>query len=156
MGRVDVPQGWETLVVLVVGLAEAEMESGEQFVYDGARLYSEDVADMLLPSMLCLAQGVADYVGMGNLGYEFGFDTDSKAAFPLYAKGVTGDGASFQFHRVAPFLVEVFDSYVLENRADVARVFEAAAQTLDASFTLEQRARVGRARDTGAQHEPRT
>lgn len=146
---------WDAYEILVTGMARAEREKGEIFLYDGAPLYPEDVADMLLPSMICLAQGVSRYVGMGDLGYDCAFEEDSKDTFPLAVRRV-GGGAPF--HKVAPFLVEVFDSYVMENRADVARVFEAAAQTLDPDFTLSRNARVGR-EAAGAQarssHEPR-
>lgn len=132
---------WDAYEILVTGMARAEREKGEAFLYDGASLYPEDVADMLLPSMICLAQGVSRYVGMGELGYECVFEDDSEDAFPLAARRV---GTEAPFHKVAPFLVEVFDSYVMENRADVSRVFEAAAQTIDPDFTLSRNARVGR------------
>jgi hypothetical protein len=76
---------WESLNTLVVGLAEAELARGQHFVYDGSSLLAEDVADMLLPSILCLAQGVARYVDMGELGYEFDIAPNSGDAFPLQA-----------------------------------------------------------------------
>ncbi len=136
-------KSWDSLNTLVSGLAEDEFGKGGQFVYDGARLYPEDVADMLLPSILCLAQGVSRYVGMGDFGYEYGFEPESKEAFPLVARASVEAGLA-PFHRVAPFVVEVFDSYVMENRADIARVFEAAAQILDEDFTLERNTRIGR------------
>ena len=41
-------------------------------------------------------------------------------------------------------MVEAFDSYVLENRADIARVFEAAARMIYPDFTLERNTRTGR------------
>jgi len=131
---------WESLSTLVSGLAEAEFERGKQFLYGGAPIFSEDVADMLLPSILCLAQGVSRYVGMGEFGYEYKFDLDTKEAFPLVA---SPSGQMAPFHLVAPFVVEVFESYVLANHANVARVFEAAAQTLDAEFTLERNTQFG-------------
>lgn len=137
----ETQQSWDSLNTLVSGLAEAEFGRGEQFVYDGARLYPEDVADMLLPSILCLAQGVSRYVGMGEFGYDYGLDAETKDAFPLSAFPA---GKIAPFHRIAPFVVEAFDSYVLENRADIARVFEAAAQTIYPDFTLERNTRVGR------------
>lgn len=132
---------WDLLKTLVSGLAEREFGRGEQFLYDGARLFPEDVADMLLPSMLCLAQGVCSYVGMGEFGYKYGFESDSQEAFPFAAYQCD---KPVPFHRVAPFVVEVFDSYVLEHRADIARVFEAAAQMLDQNFSLEKNTRLGR------------
>ena len=122
-------------------MAEAEFGRGEQFVYDGARLYPEDVADMLLPSILCLAQGVSRYVGMGEFGYDYALDPETTEAFPLAASPV---GQIAPFHRIAPFVVEAFDSYVIENRADIARVFEVAVQTIYPDFTLERNTRVGR------------
>ena len=137
----EAQQSWESLNTLVAGLAEAEFGRGEQFVYDGARLYPEDVADMLLPSILCLAQGVSRYVGMGEFGYDYALDPETTEAFPLDASPV---GQIAPFHRIAPFVVEAFDSYVIENRADIARVFEAAVQTIYPDFTLERNTRVGR------------
>lgn len=138
----ETQKSWESLNTLVSGLAEAEFGRGEQFVYDGARLYPEDVADMLLPSILCLAQGVSRYVGMGEFGYGYGLELGgTKEAFPLTASPV---GQIAPFHRIAPFVVEAFDSYVVENRADIARVFEAAAQTIYPDFTLERNTRIGR------------
>ena len=137
----EAQQSWESLNTLVAGLAEAEFGRGEQFVYDGARLYPEDVADMLLPSILCLAQGVSRYVGMGEFGYDYALDPETTEAFPLAASPV---GQIAPFHRIAPFVVRAFDSYVIENRADIARVFEAAVQTIYPDFTLERNTRVGR------------
>lgn len=137
-------QTWQSLSKLVEGLAEADQRQGSDslFMYDGMRIHPEDVADMLLPSMLCLAQGVSRYVGMGEFGYEFKIepDTSASAAFPLSA---TPSGEIAPFHRIAPFVLEVFDSYVLENRMNVARVFEAAAQMIHPEFTLEQNTRMG-------------
>ena len=137
----ETQKSWESLNTLVSGLAEAEFGRGEQFVYDGARLYPEDVADMLLPSILCLAQGVSRYVGMGEFGYDYALDPETTEAFPLAASPV---GQIAPFHRIAPFVVEAFDSYVIENRADIARVFEVAVQTIYPDFTLERNTRVGR------------
>ena len=141
MGHETTQSSWESLSTLISGLAEAEFGRGEQFVYDGARLYPEDVADMLLPSILCLAQGVSRYVGMGEFGYDYALDPETTEAFPLAASPV---GQIAPFHRIAPFVVEAFDSYVIENRADIARVFEAAVQTIYPDFTLERNTRVGR------------
>lgn len=135
-------KSWESLMTLVTGLAEREHAQGTQFLYDRARLFPEDVADMLLPSVICLAQGVSRYVGMGEFGYDYKLDPESKEAFPLVA--VRNIDKLAPFHRVGPFVVEVFDSYVLEHRADVARVFEAAAQSIHPDFTLERNTRVGR------------
>ena len=137
----EAQKSWESLNTLVSGLAEAEFARGEQFMYDGARLYPEDVADMLLPSILCLAQGVSRYVGMGEFGYDYALDPETTEAFPLAASPV---GQIAPFHRIAPFVVEAFDSYVIENRADIARVFEVAVQTIYPDFTLERNTRVGR------------
>ena len=137
----ETQKSWESLNTLVSGLAEAEFGRGEQFVYDGARLYPEDVADMLLPSILCLAQGVSRYVGMGEFGYDYALDPETTEAFPLAASPV---GQIAPFHRIAPFVVEAFDSDVIENRADIARVFEVAVQTIYPDFTLERNTRVGR------------
>lgn len=133
---------WGALTTLVSGLAEREAAQGTQFLYGGARLFPEDVADMLLPSVVCLAQGVSRYVGMGEFGYSYKLDSASTEAFPLVAERSPAKLAPF--HVMAAFAVEVFDSYVLEHRADVARVFEAAAQTIHPDFTLERNTRTGR------------
>lgn len=132
---------------LVSSLAESEFGRGKQFVYDGARLYPEDVADMLLPSILCLAQGMAEYVDMGEFGYEFDIKPESQDAFPLQAS----PRSRRTFHLVAPFVLDAFDSYVVEFRADVAKVFEAAAQLIYPDFTLERNTRVGRGLPTSIQ-----
>lgn len=147
----EMGRNWEALETLVTGLAEAEFGGGGQFLYDGARLFPEDVSEMLLPSIVCLAQGVCRYVDMGEFGYDYGFERDTKSAFPLVAR--PGGEKVAPFHLVAPFVVEVFDSYVLEHRNDVARVFEAAAQTLDPDFTLERVTREGRERARGIQQQ---
>ena len=148
MGHETTQSSWESLSTLISGLAEAEFGRGEQFVYDGARLYPEDVADMLLPSILCLAQGVARYVDMGDFGYDFDIEPESQGAFPLQA---SPKDRIAPFHLIAPFVVEAFDSYVIECRADVAKVFEAAAQLIYPDFALERNTRVGRGLPTSIQ-----
>lgn len=132
---------WESLITLVTGLADAESARGLEFFYKGSKLYSEDVADLLMPSILCLAQGTSSVLGMGNFGYSYSMEGNSQPGeFPLSA---TPNGAIAPFHRIAPFVVHAFDSYVLKNHADITYVFEAAAQTINFEFTLKRNTRLG-------------
>ena len=94
------------------------------------------------------AAQVAKYVGMGEFGYDFDIAPESQEAFPLQA---SPKGRVAPFHLIAPFVVEAFDSYVIECRADVAKVFEAAAQLIYPDFTLERNTRVGRGLPTSIQ-----
>ena len=133
-------ESWAALDKLVRGRAELEIKKGDEFLCDGARLYPDEVSDLLLPSMLCLADSLTRYMGMGGSGYEYRLDNEAGGAFPLVASAPSG---VVPFHRVAPFVDYVFDVYVLENRAEVARVIEIAVKTMDDSFSLERNTRMG-------------
>lgn len=56
---------------LLTGLADQEILAGAQFRHDNATLYPDEVADLLLPSALSLAQDLSRRLGMGTWGYAF-------------------------------------------------------------------------------------
>ena len=40
---------------LLTGLATVEVDKGNEFFYQGSKLYPDEVADLMLPSVLCLS-----------------------------------------------------------------------------------------------------
>lgn len=120
---------------LLTGLADQAVKQGHDFLYDGARLYADEVADLMLPSVMCIAQDVAERVGLGSLGYRFMLGPKQAVGFPLLMEPV---GEAKRFFEVAPFLTEVFDGEVMDSRLDLARLFESAARLLKPEFDLER------------------
>lgn len=121
---------------LVTGLVDQEILTGTEFVYDGAALYADEVADLMLPSVLCIAQDVSGRLGMGDFGYRFAISTPDTIGFPLVMQQVVPDAK--RFFEVAPFVADVFDSEVMKCRADLARLFESAARVVKADFCLRK------------------
>ena len=117
---------------LVLGLADQAIRRGEKFFYDGGELHADDVADIGLPSILCIAQDVSSRAGLGGFGYQFKMDQPNPV-FPLHAVQV---GERARFFDVAPFVSEVFHGEVMDCRQDLAVLFEAAAQLLLPGFSL--------------------
>jgi hypothetical protein len=120
---------------LLTGLVDQEIKRGESFMYDGSKLFADEVATLLLPSVVCLAQDVASRVGLGDFGYKFSLEA-VKPGLPL--KGVRDADAAAMFMEVAPFIAEVFEGEVMDSRHDIVRVFEAAVRTFRPDFSLEQ------------------
>lgn len=122
----------EQLRRLVLGLTDQAIVRGDEFRYDGGLLHADDVADIALPSILCLAQDLSVRYGVGSFGYEFKMD-EPNPVFPLHAVSVDGD---VNFSKVAPFISEVFHGEVMDCRQDLAVLFETAAQLVRPGFNL--------------------
>lgn len=118
---------------LLTGLADQETLAGAQFLYDGATLYPDEVADLLLPSVLCLAQDLSRRLGMGTWGYAFALGAPEAVGFPLL---VRAPARGPLFLEVAPFATQVFTVQLMACRDDVARLFEAAARLVRPEFSL--------------------
>lgn len=123
----------EQLRRLITGLADQEIVNGREFGYDGQALYADDVADIGLPSILCIAQELSGRLGQGGLGYRFEIKDKPNPVFPLYA--IPGDAAP-AFFKVSPFVMEVFQGEVLDCRMDLALLFETAAQLVRPGYSL--------------------
>lgn len=117
---------------LVIGLADQDIKDGQGFGYDGGVLHAEEVADLALPSILCLAQDLSQRLGVGDLGYRFELAT-ANPVFPLHA---LHERQGVGFSAAAPFVTEVFEHEVRECRHDLARLFEMAAQRVQPDYTL--------------------
>jgi hypothetical protein len=124
----------DQLRVLVIGLADQEIKAGRNFKFDGGDLHADEVAELITPSMLCIAQRLSERLGTGDFGFQFELG-DANPVFPLHAKRVS---ANVRFFQVAPFVTEVFERNVLACRADLSQVFELAAQTLHPEFSLSE------------------
>jgi hypothetical protein len=119
---------------LITGLADQKIKEGEKFNYDGSNFHAEDVAICLLPSILVLAQGLSERLGIGSFGYRFALTHEPNPVFPLMAE--LQEGASPVFLRLAPFVQEVFNTQVMDCRHDLLQLFEAAARLLEPTFTV--------------------
>lgn len=121
---------------LVTGLVDLEILTGKEFVYDGAALHADEVADLMLPSVMCIAQDVAGRLGMGDFGYTFAIGAPESVGFPLVM--AQRAQAPKRFLEVAPFVAEVFDGKVMDCRDDLAKLFESAARVVRADFCLHK------------------
>ena len=110
---------------LVTGLATVEVDKGNEFYYQGSKLYPDEVADLMLPSIVCIAQDVSARIGLGDFGYRFDIGSGSPTSFPLMMTRVDDKK---RFFEIAPFVVEVFDAEVVECRHDLVKLFESAAR----------------------------
>jgi hypothetical protein len=97
---------------LCEGLADREIRSGTRFLYDGSPLHADEVSDLLLPSLLCTSLDL-----------------------PIVMQPTSQPKL---FLEIAPFVVEVFDGKLMDCRADLLRLFEAAAQVIRPDFSLER------------------
>ncbi len=118
---------------LVTGLADQEIKAGRAFYYDGGVMYADDVANVALPSILCIAQDLSQRLGVGGFGYHFKMGAPNPV-FPLHA---IPERPAPRFFGVAPFITEVFDGEVMDCRHDLALLFQAAAQLLRPEFRLD-------------------
>jgi len=118
---------------LLIGLVDQEIIKGKEFVYDSGKLYADEVADLMLPSVLCLASDVAVRLGLGSLGYQFSLAQSAADGLPLVMQRADGAVA---FSKVAPFVVEIFDGEMMDCRLDLARLFETAARLVNPEFVL--------------------
>ncbi|WP_028632682.1 hypothetical protein [Pseudomonas parafulva] len=112
---------------LLTGLADQAIVRGEQFVYDGGALYADDVADIGLVSVLCLAQALSVSTGLGGFGYEFQLAAPANPIFPIHG---TPPKEPPDFFRVAPFVAAVFHADVLDARTDLTLLYRAAERAL--------------------------
>lgn len=110
---------------LVTGLATVEIDKGNEFFYQGSKLYPDEVADLMLPSIVCIAQDVSARIGLGDFGYRFDIGSGSPTSFPLVMTRVDDKK---RFFEIAPFVVEVFDAEVVECRHDLVKLFESAVR----------------------------
>lgn len=124
---------FESLRRLVTGLADQEIRAGRGFTYDGGVMHADDVAEVALPSILCIAQDLAQRLGVGDFGYRFEM-REPNPVFPLHA---LLERPPSRFFEVAPFVTEVFDGEVMDCRHDLALLFEAAAKLLRPGFNLD-------------------
>lgn len=153
---------WNSLGDFVTAWVKSELDRGSpDFKYEGARLFPEEVTDMLLPSIMCMTQNLMDRVGgeFGKSGFEFDLDFKSNEAFPLVAKACD---SMPPLHIAVVFMTQVLegenmDFNVSNNRSDVARIFERAAQMIHPGFSLDRNTRVERNEVTfnSQQPEPR-
>lgn len=121
---------------LVCGMADQDIRDDKPFFYGGGRLLAEDVANLGMPSILCLADRLSVNLGLGPLGYRFALVARGGSGFPLTAERATEHPVQ-PFASVAPVLYEVFMSDVRDCRQDLAQLFERAARVLDPAFSLE-------------------
>ncbi|MBH3383292.1 hypothetical protein I5S53_04775 [Pseudomonas juntendi] len=115
---------------LLTGLADQAIVRGEQFIYDGGELYADDVAEIGLLAVLCIAQALSERAGLGGFGYEFQLAAPANPVFPIHASApqVLPD-----FFKVAPFVSAVFHNEVLNAKQDLTLLYHAAVQRLRAS-----------------------
>ena len=118
---------------LVTGLADQEIKAGRGFAYDGGVMYADDVVEVALPSILCIAQDLSRRLGVEYFGYRFEMG-EPNPIFPLHA---ILERPAPRFFEVAPFITEVFDGEVMGCRQDLALLFEAAAKLLRPEFNLD-------------------
>ncbi|MGO3987610.1 hypothetical protein ABI582_24965 [Pseudomonas sp. SAS7] len=112
---------------LLTGLADQAIVRGEQFIYDGGELYADDVAEIGLVAVLCIAQALSERAGLGGFGYEFQMAAPANPVFPIHASPpqVLPD-----FFKVAPFVSAVFHSEVMDARQDLTLLYHAAVLRL--------------------------
>lgn len=120
---------------LFIGMADQEIRAGKDFLYDGGKLHADEVADLMLPSVVCIAQDLSDRLGLGAFGYRFTLGASVPVGFPVSMERVADDK---RFFEVAPFVVEVFEGEVMDCRLDLARLFESAARLVQADFSLDR------------------
>lgn len=123
---------------LFIGLADQEIRQGKDFLYDGGRLHADEVADLMLPSVVCIAQELSNRLGLGGFGYRFALGANTSHGFPLSMDWMPDDTAAKRFFEIAPFVVEVFEGEVIDCRLDLARLFESAVRLLQPDFSLDR------------------
>lgn len=121
------------LSVLLTAMADCEIRRGRSIHYDGAPLHADEVADLMLPSVICRAQRMAEDVEFGSWGYRFAIVRESPGAFPLVMQR---EGSLHRFLEVAPFVAMVFETQVMSCN-DLARFFESAARVIRPRFSLD-------------------
>ncbi|MDH0617478.1 hypothetical protein N5C40_02030 [Pseudomonas fulva] len=108
---------------LLTGLADQAIVRGEPFIYDGGELYADDVADITLTSVLCLAQALSRRTGLGGFGYGFHVAAPANPIFPIH---MSAPQEPPDFFQIAPFVAAVFHADVLEARHDLSALYRAA------------------------------
>ncbi|MDB6007895.1 MAG: hypothetical protein JWL65_145 [Gammaproteobacteria bacterium] len=122
------------LHTLLAALAGYEIRRGCSLNYDGAPLHADEVADLMLPSVICRAQRMAEEVEFGSWGYRFAIVRESPGAFPLVMQR---EGSLHRFLEVAPFVATVFETQVMSCHNDLARFFENVARIIRPRFSLD-------------------
>lgn len=117
---------------LIVGLSDQENKKGSKFYYDNGEIYPDDMAEIALPSILCLAQHLSNQLGMGELGYRFKIG-EPNPIFPL----IVEEENPSEFMVIAPYVTEIFLKEVLHHRNDLAVLYEAAAMIVSSGYSLE-------------------
>src|SRR5690606_31971324 len=111
---------------LLIGLSDQKIKNGDTFKYDGASLFSSDVGNIALPAALCLADMLSQGLGMGGAGFEFRMG-EPNPIFPIEMTQIKRR----EFFEVAPFLAEVFEGIVYEQRHDLTGLYVMAAQAMN-------------------------
>ena len=120
---------------LLTGLVDQEIKGGKEFQYDGSKMHADEVADLMLPSVLCIAQDVSIRLGLGGFGFTFSIGETPGGTFPMILED---SGECKRFFEIAPLLTEVFDGEVMDCRLDLARLFESAAKLINKDFSLDE------------------
>lgn len=119
---------------LLFGLADQAIQRGVEFTFDGSKIYADEVANLGKNSIVCLANALADRLGVGALGVECSL---SQEAAPFNIFPLVADFRDVQFVAIAPFVAEVFERGVLvspTSSLDMIEVFESAARIVDPNY----------------------
>jgi hypothetical protein len=122
------------LSVLLTALADYEIRRGRPIHYDGATLHADEVADLMLPSVICRAQHMAEELELGSWGYRFAIVRESPGALPL---AMQRERSLHRFLEVAPFVAMIFETHVVSCHKDLARFFESAVRLIRPQFSLD-------------------
>lgn len=114
-------------------MADREIRRGHPIHYDGGTLHADEVADLMLPSVLCRAQHLAEELAFGSWGYRFAIVRESPGALPLVMQR---ERSLHRFLEVAPFVATVFETQVMSCHKDLARFFESAVRLIRPQFSL--------------------
>jgi hypothetical protein len=125
---------------LVLGLADQSIRKGTAFMYQHRRLLATEISDIMLPSIVCIAQDLSDRLGMNTWGYEFHLggrlvEQDGRRDF-FQLHWLRDESHPIEFFQIAPFITEVFEGEFMDCRNDVAVCFEHAAKLIDPTFSL--------------------
>ncbi len=127
---------------LIFGLSDQENKVGHRFYYDGGELYPEDMANIVTPSVLCIAQCLSKQLGLGNLGFQFKIGQPN----PIFPVEISEDSTSTSsFALVAPLATEVFLNDVVLYRADLTQLYFKAASIITEYSHIALTDRLGKA-----------
>jgi len=117
---------------LITGLAYLSTKNGQNFFYDGGLIYADEIGEIILPSILCIAQDLSTCLGMRDFGYRFELGQQNPL-FPLHA---IPQRPVALFFETAPFITEVFESKVLNYRQNIECIFEEATKLIYPEFRI--------------------